>query len=152
MIWLIGFLLLLYGAWFLLTRTPRSPLHPKATQPEPPPPPPDAFQVKLAQAISTYEKDQLAFAIRRMVILEGHPDALLVSLEAKYGRCEGVPFLDLSGGWDLRTREVIRAWMARNEMPFSENAPAVQQLEQALEARVTQQAQEILRRTLGGSG
>jgi len=152
MLWLLSILILSVGAWFLLTRKPRQLPTQKASQPETTPPSLDAFHAVLAQAIATYEKDQLAFALRRMVILEGHPDPLLASFAAKYGRGEGVPFLDLPGAWNPSTREVIRAWMAQNGMPFNEGAPAVQQLEQALEARIAQQAREILESSSKGDG
>jgi len=141
MLWPLGILLLLGGAWFLMTRKRPAPI-------DPTPPglsePPDDFQAELAHAITMYEKDQLACALRRLVILEGHSDALLQSFEAQYGRCEGVPFLDLPGEWNDNIPEGIRIWMTRNGLLFSEGALPIQQLEQALEARIAQQARAIL--------
>lgn len=152
MFWLIGILLLSAVAWFLLIWKPRQAQPEEATQPESLPQSLEAFQTVLAQAIAKYEKEELAYALRRMVILEGHPDSLLATFEVKYGPGEGVPFLDLPGPWNPRTREVVRAWMAQNGVPFSEDAPTVQQLEQALEARVAEQAREILDRSSRGDG
>jgi len=141
MVWPLGILLLLAIGWLLLTRRRMVPSAPAlAAQPEPL----DGFAAELARAVATYEKDQLACTLRRIVIIEGHPDALMKLLEAKYGRCEGSPFLDLQSKWNARMREGIRLWMTQNELPFIESAPPIQQLEQALEARIETKARAIL--------
>jgi len=139
MLWPLSVLLLLVFGWFFLKRK-----HQPHTASETPLARPDTFLAEMVQAIATYEKDQLAYSLRQTVILEGYPGALLAVLEAKYGRCEGVPFLALQGALKPRARDDIRAWMAQNGMPFNEGYPAVQQLEKALEARIAQQARQIL--------
>lgn len=136
-LWIL--LLALLAAGVLLVRRLR---------PLPPPPmdpgPADEFGPEIEQAIARYEKAQLAYALRRLVILGGHPLSLLTTLEATYGKAVGVPWLTLRGKWDDGARDWIRLWMTGRGMPFREEAPALQQLEQELERVIGARAQAIL--------
>jgi hypothetical protein len=106
----------------------------------------------LESAIKKYERSQLAFALRQLVILGGYPPALEARFEEHYGPGEAVPWLSLPGGAVPGTREAIESWMTLHGLSFRPDASAVIQLEEALEARIQAHAEQILKEELSSLG
>ena len=98
----------------------------------------------LEEAIASYKKKRLAYAIRQEALLGNYPESTLKSLEDLYGKAEGCPYLSLPQEWQSKSARGIRAWMLNNNLPYSAELPALHQLEKLLEDRLQQEAKAIL--------
>ena len=104
----------------------------------------------LEDAVASYKKNQLAYAIRQEVVAGNFPDSILPSLEARFGKSEGCPYLSLPEEWRGKSAEGIRAWMRKNNLPFTDGLRVLHELEKLLEERVHQEAKTILEQAVKG--
>ena len=98
----------------------------------------------LEEAVASYRKKQLAYAIHQEVLAGNFPDSILPSLEARYGKSEGCPYLSLPEEWRSKSADGIRAWMRRKNLPFTDGLRVLHELEKLLEERLHQEAKTIL--------
>ena len=98
----------------------------------------------LDASIADYKAKMLAYIIRQQIIEDIYPRDLLPTLEDRYGKAGGCPWLSLPEEWQWKSYLGIRAWMETRKLPFDENQPALQQLEMLLEKEVFAEAKGIL--------
>ena len=104
----------------------------------------------LEDAIASYKKKQLAYAIRQEVLSGNYPDSVVKSLEQLYGKAEGCPYLSLPQVWQSKSAEGIRAWMLKNNLPYNDELPALLQLGKQLEEHLQEDAKAILGKAING--
>jgi hypothetical protein len=102
------------------------------------------FWPVLDASIADYKEKMLAYIIYQQVIKGIYPRDILTSLEDRYGKAGGRPWLSLPQEWKWKSYFGIRAWMETRKLPFDESQPALHQLEMLLEKEVFTEAKGIL--------
>lgn len=98
----------------------------------------------LDTSIADYRAKLLPYVISQQIVAGHYPSHILPSLEDRFGKAGGSPWLSLPQEWQGRSAYGIRAWMDLQNMPFDESRPALHQLEILLEKEVFIEAKAIL--------
>ena len=104
-----------------------------------------ALWAVLEQAVARYEKEQLSYTLWAKVRSGAYSTSFLRHLEDNYTKVEACPWLSLPKEWQAASAAGIRAWMITHNLPFSDELPALHQLELLLEKRAQEKANTILK-------